>query len=103
MLVVVSFGFLFVILLLVVVVVVGVLIWGDVELVWWLDVVGCYGLLCSWLVVIGINGKIIMMLMLYVMLIVGGCCVVLCGNIGSVVLDVLDELVELLVVELFSF
>lgn len=69
----------------------GVPIWGDVELAWRLDAAGCYGPPRSWLVVTGTNGKTTTTSMLHAMLIAGGRRAVLCGNIGSAVLDVLDE------------
>lgn len=81
----------------------GVPIWGDVELAWRLDAAGCYGPPRSWLVVTGTNGKTTTTSMLHAMLIAGGLRAVLCGNIGSAVLDVLDEPAELLAVELSSF
>ncbi len=81
----------------------GVPIWGDVELAWRLDAAGCYGPPRSWLVVTGTNGKTTTTSMLHAMLIAGGRRAVLCGNIGSAVLDVLDEPAELLAVELSSF
>ncbi|AMC69055.1 UDP-N-acetylmuramoylalanine--D-glutamate ligase [Mycobacterium tuberculosis] len=73
------------------------------ELAWRLDAAGCYGPPRSWLVVTGTNGKTTTTSMLHAMLIAGGRRAVLCGNIGSAVLDVLDEPAELLAVELSSF
>jgi UDP-N-acetylmuramoylalanine--D-glutamate ligase len=81
----------------------GVPIWGDVELAWRLDAAGHYGLPRRWLVVTGTNGKTTTTSMLHAMLTAGGRRSVLCGNIGSPVLDVLDEPVDLLAVELSSF
>ncbi|OBF21304.1 UDP-N-acetylmuramoylalanine--D-glutamate ligase [Mycobacterium kubicae] len=81
----------------------GVPIWGDVELAWRLDVAGCYGPPRRWLVVTGTNGKTTTTSMLHAMLVAGGRSSVLCGNIGSPVLDVLDQPAELLAVELSSF
>lgn len=81
----------------------GVPIWGDVELAWRLDAAGCYGLPRRWLVVTGTNGKTTTTSMLHAMLTAGGRRSVLCGNIGSPVLDVLDVPAEVLAVELSSF
>jgi UDP-N-acetylmuramoylalanine--D-glutamate ligase len=81
----------------------GVPIWGDVELAWRLDAAGHYGPPRRWLVVTGTNGKTTTTSMLHAMLTAGGRRSVLCGNIGSPVLDVLDEPVDLLAVELSSF
>ena len=81
----------------------GVPIWGDVELAWRLDAAGYYGPPRRWLVVTGTNGKTTTTSMLHAMLIAGGLRSVLCGNIGSPVLDVLDEPADLLAVELSSF
>jgi UDP-N-acetylmuramoylalanine--D-glutamate ligase len=78
-------------------------IWGDVELAWRLDAAGHYGPPRRWLVVTGTNGKTTTTSMLHAMLTAGGRRSVLCGNIGSPVLDVLDEPVDLLAVELSSF
>ncbi|ULL11185.1 UDP-N-acetylmuramoyl-L-alanine--D-glutamate ligase [Mycobacterium liflandii] len=81
----------------------GVPIWGDVELAWRLDAAGCYGPPRRWLVVTGTNGKTTTISMLHAMLVAGQHRSVLCGNIGSPVLDVLEEPADLLAVELSSF
>jgi UDP-N-acetylmuramoylalanine--D-glutamate ligase len=81
----------------------GVPIWGDVELAWRLDEAGHYGPTRRWLVVTGTNGKTTTTSMLHAMLTAGDRRSVLCGNIGSPVLDVLDEPADLLSVELSSF
>jgi len=81
----------------------GVPIWGDVELAWRLDMAGTYGPPRRWLVVTGTNGKTTTTSMLHAMLTAGGRRSLLCGNIGSPVLDVLGEPAELLAVELSSF
>ncbi len=84
----------------------GVPIWGDVELAWRLDAAGHYGPPRRWLVVTGTNGKTTTTSMLHAMLTAGGLRSVLCGNIGSPVLDVLNESVQpsdILAVELSSF
>ncbi len=81
----------------------GVPIWGDVELAWRLDAAGHYGPPRRWLVVTGTNGKTTTTSMLHAMLVAGGKSCVLCGNIGSPVLDVLDQPADLLAVELSSF
>ena len=81
----------------------GVPIWGDVELAWRLDAAGHYGPPRRWLAVTGTNGKTTTTSMLHAMLIAGGRRALLCGNIGSPVLDVLDEPADLLAVELSSF
>ena len=85
----------------------GVPIWGDVELAWRLDAAGRYGPPRRWLVVTGTNGKTTTTSMLHAMLIAGGRSSVLCGNIGSPVLDALEnesaEPADLLAVELSSF
>jgi UDP-N-acetylmuramoylalanine--D-glutamate ligase len=81
----------------------GVPIWGDVELAWRLDAAGRYGPPRRWLVVTGTNGKTTTTSMLHAMLVAAGRNSVLCGNIGSPVLDVLDQPSELLAVELSSF
>jgi len=81
----------------------GVPIWGDVELAWRLDAAGHYGPPRRWLVVTGTNGKTTTTSMLHAMLVAAGRNSVLCGNIGSPVLDVLDQPSELLAVELSSF
>ena len=81
----------------------GVPIWGDVELAWRLDAAGRYGPSRRWLVVTGTNGKTTTTSMLHEMLIAAGRRAVLCGNIGSPVLDLLEEPAELLAVELSSF
>jgi UDP-N-acetylmuramoylalanine--D-glutamate ligase len=81
----------------------GVPIWGDVELAWRLDAAGRYGPPRRWLVVTGTNGKTTTTSMLHAMLTAGGKRSLLCGNIGSPVLDVLGEPADLLAVELSSF
>ncbi len=81
----------------------GVPIWGDVELAWRLDAAGHYGPPRRWLVVTGTNGKTTTTSMLHAMLTAGGRHSLLCGNIGSPVLDVLGEPADLLAVELSSF
>jgi UDP-N-acetylmuramoylalanine--D-glutamate ligase len=81
----------------------GVPVWGDVELAWRLDRSGRYGPPRRWLVVTGTNGKTTTTSMLQAMLTAGGRRSLLCGNIGSPVLDVLGEPSELLAVELSSF
>jgi UDP-N-acetylmuramoylalanine--D-glutamate ligase len=81
----------------------GVPIWGDVELAWRLDAAGRYGPPRRWLVVTGTNGKTTTTSMLHAMLTAGGERSLLCGNIGSPVLDVLGEPADLLAVELSSF
>ncbi len=78
-------------------------IWGDVELAWRLDAAGYYGPPRRWLVVTGTNGKTTTTSMLHAMLTAGVRRSLLCGNIGSPVLDVLGEPAELLAVELSSF
>lgn len=81
----------------------GVPIWGDVELAWRLDASGCYGPPRQWLVVTGTNGKTTTTSMLHAMLTADGRRSLLCGNIGSPVLDILPEPADLLAVELSSF
>ncbi|BBX73208.1 UDP-N-acetylmuramoyl-L-alanine--D-glutamate ligase [Mycobacterium shinjukuense] len=81
----------------------GVPIWGDVELAWRLDAAGRYGRPRRWLVVTGTNGKTTTTSMLHAMLTADRRRSVLCGNIGSPVLDMLDEPADLLAVELSSF
>jgi UDP-N-acetylmuramoylalanine--D-glutamate ligase len=81
----------------------GVPIWGDVELAWRLDAAGRYGPPRRWLAVTGTNGKTTTTSMLHAMLTAGGKSSLLCGNIGSPVLDVLSEPGDLLAVELSSF
>jgi UDP-N-acetylmuramoylalanine--D-glutamate ligase len=81
----------------------GVPIWGDVELAWRLDAAGRYGPPRRWLVVTGTNGKTTTTSMLHAMLTAGGKRSLLCGNIGSPVLDVLGDPADLLAVELSSF
>lgn len=82
---------------------VGVPIWGDVELAWRLDAAGRYGPPRRWLVVTGTNGKTTTTSMLQRMLTAAGRRSVLCGNIGSPVLEVLDQPADVLAVELSSF
>jgi len=81
----------------------GVPIWGDVELAWRLDASGYYGRPRRWLVVTGTNGKPPTTSMLHAMLGAAGRDSLLCGNIGSPVLDMLAGPAELLAVELSSF
>lgn len=81
----------------------GVPVWGDVELAWRLDAAGHYGPPRRWLVVTGTNGKTTTTSMLQAMLTAAGRRSLVCGNIGSPVLDVLGEPAELLAVELSSF
>jgi UDP-N-acetylmuramoylalanine--D-glutamate ligase len=81
----------------------GIPIWGDVELAWRLDAGGRYGPPRRWLVVTGTNGKTTTTSMLHEMLMAAGRRSLLCGNIGSPVLDVLEQPSELLAVELSSF
>jgi UDP-N-acetylmuramoylalanine--D-glutamate ligase len=81
----------------------GVPVWGDVELAWRLDASGHYGLPRRWLAVTGTNGKTTTTSMLQAMLTSAGLRSMLCGNIGSPVLDVLREPADLLAVELSSF
>jgi UDP-N-acetylmuramoylalanine--D-glutamate ligase len=85
----------------------GVPIWGDVELAWRLDAAGYYGPPRRWLVVTGTNGKTTTTSMLQAMLTAAERRSLLCGNIGSPVLDVLEEdsaePADLLAVELSSF
>jgi UDP-N-acetylmuramoylalanine--D-glutamate ligase len=78
-------------------------IWGDVELAWRLDAAGYYGPARRWLVVTGTNGKTTTTSMLQAMLTAAGRRSLLCGNIGSPVLDLLGEPADLLAVELSSF
>jgi UDP-N-acetylmuramoylalanine--D-glutamate ligase len=78
-------------------------IWGDVELAWRLDAAGYYGPPRRWLVVTGTNGKTTTTSMLHAMLTAGDRRSLLCGNIGSPVLDVLREPADLLAIELSSF
>jgi UDP-N-acetylmuramoylalanine--D-glutamate ligase len=78
-------------------------IWGDVELAWRLDAGGYYGPPRRWLVVTGTNGKTTTTSMLQAMLTAAGRRSLLCGNIGSPVLDLLGERADLLAVELSSF
>jgi UDP-N-acetylmuramoylalanine--D-glutamate ligase len=81
----------------------GVPVWGDVELAWRLDASGYYGPPRRWLAVTGTNGKTTTTSMLQAMLTEAGLRSLLCGNIGSPVLDVLSEPADLLAVELSSF
>ncbi len=81
----------------------GVPVWGDVELAWRLDAAGRYGPPRRWLVVTGTNGKTTTTSMLHEMLTAAGLRSLLCGNIGSPVLDVLAAPSEFLAVELSSF
>ncbi|MDT5008453.1 MAG: UDP-N-acetylmuramoylalanine--D-glutamate ligase, partial [Mycobacterium sp.] len=78
-------------------------VWGDVELAWRLDMSGRYGPPRRWLVVTGTNGKTTTTSMLHDMLSAAGRRSLLCGNIGTPVLDALDQPAELLAVELSSF
>jgi UDP-N-acetylmuramoylalanine--D-glutamate ligase len=81
----------------------GVPVWGDVELAWRLDQSGRFGPPRRWLVVTGTNGKTTTTSMVQAMLEAAGRDSLLCGNIGSPVLDVLSQPSELLAVELSSF
>jgi UDP-N-acetylmuramoylalanine--D-glutamate ligase len=81
----------------------GVPVWGDVELAWRLDQGGHYGPPRRWLTVTGTNGKTTTTSMLHAMLVAAGVDSLLCGNIGSPVLDVLHEPADVLAVELSSF
>src|SRR5947199_4745654 len=81
----------------------GVPIWGDVELPWRLDASGHYGSPRRWLVVTGTNGKTTTTSMLHGMLQAAGRSSILCGNIGTPVLDALDQRAEMFAVELSSF
>ena len=81
----------------------GVPVWGDVELAWRLDASGHFGSPRRWLAVTGTNGKTTTTSMLHAMLVAAGRRSLLCGNIGSPVLDVLAEPAEFLAVELSSF
>jgi UDP-N-acetylmuramoylalanine--D-glutamate ligase len=84
----------------------GVPVWGDVELAWRLDASGYYGPPRRWLAVTGTNGKTTTASMLQAMLTAADLRSVLCGNIGSPVLDALrdpSKPSDLLAVELSSF
>jgi UDP-N-acetylmuramoylalanine--D-glutamate ligase len=81
----------------------GVPVWGDVELAWRLDASGHYGPPRRWLAVTGTNGKTTTTSMLQAMLTAAGLRSTLCGNIGSPVLEVLDQPADFLAVELSSF
>jgi UDP-N-acetylmuramoylalanine--D-glutamate ligase len=81
----------------------GVPVWGDVELAWRLDASGYYGPPRRWLAVTGTNGKTTTTSMLQAMLAAADLRSLLCGNIGSPVLDVLGEPADFLAVELSSF
>jgi UDP-N-acetylmuramoylalanine--D-glutamate ligase len=84
----------------------GVPVWGDIELAWRLDASGHYGPPRRWLVVTGTNGKTTTTSMLHAMLQAADLRSLLCGNIGSPVLDALrdpSEPSDLLAVELSSF
>jgi UDP-N-acetylmuramoylalanine--D-glutamate ligase len=81
----------------------GVPVWGDIELAWRLDASGHYGPPRRWLAVTGTNGKTTTTSMLHAMLAAAGLHSLLCGNIGSPVLDALREPADLLAVELSSF
>jgi UDP-N-acetylmuramoylalanine--D-glutamate ligase len=81
----------------------GVPVWGDVELAWRLDAAGHYGPPRRWLAVTGTNGKTTTTSMLQAMLTAAGLRSTLCGNIGSPVLDVLNQPADFLAVELSSF
>ena len=78
-------------------------VWGDVELAWRLDASGIYGPPRRWLVVTGTNGKTTTTSMLHAMLTAAGRRSALCGNIGTPVLEVLTQPVDVLAVELSSF
>lgn len=84
----------------------GVPVWGDVELAWRLDTSGYYGPPRRWLAVTGTNGKTTTASMLQAMLTAAEMRSLLCGNIGSPVLDALRDPSrpsDLLAVELSSF
>ena len=81
----------------------GLPVWGDVELAWRLDNSGRYGPPRRWLVVTGTNGKTTTTSMLHAMLTAAGRTSLLCGNIGSPVVDVLARPAEFLAIELSSF
>jgi UDP-N-acetylmuramoylalanine--D-glutamate ligase len=81
----------------------GVPVWGDIELAWRLDASGHYGPPRRWLAVTGTNGKTTTTSMLQAMLTAADLRSLLCGNIGSPVLDALREPADLLAVELSSF
>ncbi len=81
----------------------GIPVWGDVELAWRLDASGHYGPPRKWLVVTGTNGKTTTTSMLHEMLLAGGRSSLLCGNIGTPVIEVLAQPGEYLAVELSSF
>ena len=81
----------------------GVPVWGDVELAWRLDRSGRFGPPRRWLVVTGTNGKTTTTSMLHEMLLAGGRASLLCGNIGTPVIDVLAQPGDHLAVELSSF
>jgi UDP-N-acetylmuramoylalanine--D-glutamate ligase len=81
----------------------GVPVWGDVELAWRLDASGHYGPPRRWLAVTGTNGKTTTTSMLQAMLTAADLRSLVCGNIGSPVLDALREPADLLAVELSSF
>jgi UDP-N-acetylmuramoylalanine--D-glutamate ligase len=81
----------------------GIPVWGDVELAWRLDQSGRYGPPRRWLVVTGTNGKTTTTSMLHAMLTAAGRASLLCGNIGSPVVDVLGAPGEFLTIELSSF
>ena len=81
----------------------GVPVWGDIELAWRLDRTGHYGPPRRWLAVTGTNGKTTTTSMLHAILTAAGLRSLLCGNIGSPVLDALRESTDLLAVELSSF
>jgi UDP-N-acetylmuramoylalanine--D-glutamate ligase len=81
----------------------GVPVWGDVELAWRLDASGRYGAPRRWLAVTGTNGKTTTTSMLQAMLTAADLSSTLCGNIGSPVLDVLEQPAQFLAVELSSF
>ena len=78
-------------------------VWGDVELAWRLDRSGRFGPPRRWLVVTGTNGKTTTTSMLHEMLLAGGRASLLCGNIGTPVIDVLAQPGDHLAVELSSF
>jgi len=81
----------------------GIPVWGDVELAWRLDQSGRYGRPRRWLVVTGTNGKTTTTSMLHAMLTAAGRSSLLCGNIGSPVVDVLGRPAEFCTVELSSY
>lgn len=85
----------------------GIVLWGDVEFVWCVcdKVVWVDGILVDWVFIIGMNGKMMMIQLIVIFFVEGGLCVVLCGNIGVLVFDVVCDFegFDVFVVELFSY